>query len=330
MKVFVYSTRKDEIPFFRHYAPLYKQELTFCKENLKESNVELAKGCEAVLIAAASDINQSILKQLKEMGIKYVVTRAAGTNHLDLQAMASLGLKSANVPSYSPQAISEHTIGITLALLRHYNVLWKRMRQQNYRLGGLIGKEINRMQVGIVGTGKIGYETLKAFRGLGAKVLAYDLYPNEKVGELAEYVDFATLLAQSDLISFHCPLTEENYHFINRQTIHLMKKGVYLVNTARGGLFDWEAILEGLESEQIGGLAFDVYEKEELFIRKDLKGQEPSDEIYKALLKKDQVVYTPHVGFYTDEAVANMVEYGLRNLWEYEYEGSCKNELIRE
>ncbi len=327
MKVFVYSKRPDEEEFFERYGKQYQLDLSASSEGITRENTHLAKGCGAVVVAAAGYLDLEIISDLKHYGIAYIVTRTAGFNHIDLKAAKALGVKVSYVPSYSPNAISEHTLMLALALMRKLKSVMQRVEAQDFRLAGLRAGEIRNMTIGIVGTGKIGFETIKAFKGLGAAVLAYDFNPREDVKAYAEYVDLDALYAKSDMLSFHCPYTPENYHMVNEKSIAKMKGGVYLINTARGELFDYQTVLDGLRSGKIGGLGFDVYENEETFVRHNLTGQTFEEPVFHELTALDNVIFTPHIGFYTDEAVSNMVEYALRNLYEYVQNGQCENEL---
>ncbi|WP_070000221.1 NAD(P)-dependent oxidoreductase [Cellulosilyticum sp. I15G10I2] len=327
MKALIYNTRPDEIAFFESFSKKYLLDITLISEDLTKASAHLAKGYEAVNVTAAVPIDVAILALLKENGIKYIVSRATGINHLDLQGIKALGLKVANVPSYSPNAISEHALMLALGLMRNLKDTVHRCDEKDFTLQGLRGREIRKMTVGIVGTGKIGYEAIKAFKALGATVIAYDMYPSGKVKSYADYVTLDELYQKSDIISYHCPFIPENYHLVNEISIAKMKEGVYLINTSRGELFDYPAVLKGLKDGKIGALGFDVYEGEESFVRYNLKDKVLDDEVFNELMSLSNVIFTPHIGFFTDEAVSNMVEISLENLNEFGATGRCKNEI---
>lgn len=330
MKVLVFGARDDEFIYFEQFNKKYNLDINFTKESLNTDNVkEITKGYDAIWIVTVVHIDRVIAKMLKENGIKYIASRAAGTDHMDLQSLKEYGIKVANVPFYAPNAIAEHTIMLTLSLLRKFKKELNKVSNQVFTLDGLKGRQLGSMTVGVLGTGRIGTETIKILKGFGSKVLAFDLYPNETVKEYAEYVTEEKLLIESDILIFHCPLTESNYHIINEHSIKKLKDGVLLINTARGGLFDFESILKGLKDGKIGGLAFDVYENEEIFLRKDFSNKNIEDLVFKELLSLENVIFTAHMGFFTDEAIASMINTSLNNLYEYETTGHCKNEVIK-
>ena len=290
---------------------------------------EITKGYDAIWIVTVLHIDREIAKILKDNGVKYIASRAAGTDHMDLKSLKEYGIKVANVPFYAPNAIAEHTIMLTLSLLRKFKKELNMVNNQVFTLDGLKGKQLGMATVGVLGTGRIGTETIKILKGFGSKILAYDLYSNQVVKEYAEYVSEEKILTESDILIFHCPLTESNYHIINEESIKKLRDGVLLINTARGGLFDFESILKGVKDEKIGGLAFDVYENEEIFLRKDFSNKDINDLVFKELLSLENVIFTAHMGFFTDQAIASMIDTSLDNLYQYETTGCCKNEVIK-
>lgn len=330
MKVLIFGARNDEFMYFEQFNKRYNLEINFSKDNLTVDNTkEITKGYEAIWIVTVFHIDREITKILKENGVKYIVSRAAGTDHMDLQSLKEYGIKVANVPFYAPNAIAEHTILLTLSLLRNFKKELDMVNNQIFTLDGLRGKQLGSMTVGVLGTGRIGSETIKMLKGFGSKVLAFDLYANDDIKKYAEYVSEERILTESDILIFHCPLTKSNYHIINEDSIKKLKDGVLLVNTARGGLFDFEAVLKGLKNKKINGLAFDVYENEQVFLRKDFSNKDIEDLIFKELLSLENVIFTAHMGFFTNEAIASMIDTSLSNLYEYEKTGCCKNEVIK-
>ncbi|MGN0168694.1 MAG: NAD(P)-dependent oxidoreductase [Acetatifactor sp.] len=328
MKVLVAAHRKDETVFFEKVNEKYHYELTFQEEQLTQDNLENAKGYQAVCINAGCHVTEEIACRLKEMGVEYILTRAAGKDHLDIRAIKEAGLKSANVPAYSPSAISEHTVLLILAVLRKLKKQLKTIEDQYFFITGLRGRELRSMTVGVVGAGRIGSKTIQNLTGFGCKILACDKYHNPYVESVAEYVSFQDILEKSDIVVLHCPMIQENYHLINEETIKKMKEGAILVNTARGGIVDTEAVYKALVSGRLGAFAMDVYEYEGNTQRKDYRGKELDDELLKNLLAMDNVIFTSHTAFYTDEAIENIIDTSLKNLYEWETTGSCANETL--
>ncbi len=328
MKVMVYGIREGEDQFFYDADRLggYGFEYTFSKGILTKENAGELQGYEAVCITVNCVIDAKTAEKLLESGVKYILTRAAGTDHLDVPAIHALGMQTANVPAYSPNAISEHTVMLVLMMLRKMKTQLHRIEQQDFRLKGLQTRELRNMTVGVIGTGRIGCTTIRNLSGFGCRILAFDVFVNPAAEQYVTYMSQDEVLAQSDILIFHCPLTKENAGFICKETIEKMKDGVILINTARGGLFNFADVLEGLKRGRIGGLGADVYDKENLFLRKDLRGETIEDPVFTELMSLENVIYTTHTAFYTDEAIRNMVGTSLENLQQYLTEGSCKNE----
>lgn len=329
MKVLVFGARDEDKSFYDAEKLKYNLDLTYAKGALTLDNIQMTKGFDAVWIVTICKITEEVACVLKENGVKYIVTCSAGADHMNLDAIKGNGLKASNVPFYSPNAISEHTVLLTLMALRHLKREMKMIENQVFTLEGLKGRELRNQKVGVLGTGRIGFETVKILKGFGCEVLAFDKYPQENVKAYASYESQEKLLQECDVLIFHCPLTEENYHMIGKETISKLKRGVCLINTARGGLFDYPAVLEGLKEGQISALAFDVYENESVFLRKNCRNQELEDTVLKELLSMENVIYTSHMSFFTDTAVENMISVTFENLHEYDTTGQCQNELTR-
>ena len=329
MKVRVYGAKEEEIAYSESLRPGYPLELTYAREILGPDTVGQTKGYEAVWIVTACRITEEVARHLRENGVKYVVTRSAGYDHMDLAAMKQWGLKGANVPFYSPWAISEHAILTALSLLRLAKKQQKKIVAGDYTLAGVQGRELHTMTAGVVGTGRIGYETISYLKGFHCQVLACDPHENERTARIARYVPLEVLLSQADMVFFHCPMTADNYHLLNTDTIAKMKDGVYVVNNARGGLIDHAAMLEALKSGKVAGFGFDVYENETAFLRKKDVKEEQLDPVFAGLLSLDNVIYTAHTGFYTDKAIESMIQMTMDNLGQYANDGSCRNELVK-
>ena len=332
MKVKIFCAEEEDKKLYPKYMDQSKRlELTFVHDDLTLENAQKeTKGFQAVVILTRCIITGQLSKILKECGVKYVLTRSAGFDHLDLNEIKMNGLKAANVPLYSPNAISEYVCMTTLMLLRKMKEQIAMIGDHNYTLKGIRGRELRNQTVGIVGTGRIGCETLKIFSAFTNKILVHDIYEKDSVKSMASYVTLDELYQKCDIIIFHCPLTKENHHMVNEETIAMMKDGVILVNPARGGLMDYSAVLKGLKSGKIAGLISDVYENEKQYLRKKLGSNAPeTDAVIKELVTMNNCIYTAHSAFYTDMAIENMIESIVRSLYQYEVIGSCECDLIK-
>lgn len=327
MKIKAYAVRPDEFKAFEEYGKKFGHEVSIEAKSITPETVELAKGFEGVTFLGNCTVNREVLQKLSEYGIRYIASRSAGVNNIDFKAAKEFGIKVSNVPAYSPNAVSEFAVTLAMCLLRNLPQALKRANVQNFGLSGLIGREIRNQTVGVIGVGKIGKEVAKAYKGFGAKVIGYDAFENEEAKEYLTYHTLEEVFELADVISFHCPLTVENYHLINKETIKKMKEGVIIINTARGGLIDAEALLEGLYSGKIAGAALDVYENEVGILHRDCTNLTIKDMIFNQLRSFQNVIITPHCAFYTDEAVANMVEYSLESLKLFEDNGESKCEV---
>lgn len=328
MKVLAYNVREDEVGFFHEFAEKYDLEVHCTIDSFSSQSAHLAKGHDAVIIQGNCIADERALEIIHSLGVNILTTRTAGYDKVDLQAAHKLGIKACNVPAYSPNAVSEYSLTLALAAVRKLPLTLRRMRNYNFAIKGLMGQEIKNMTVGIVGTGRIGYETIRNYSGFTSNIIAYDLYPNDKVKELATYVSLDELFTKSDIISIHCPLTEDNYHLIDKDAIDKMKDGVIIINTSRGALIDAQALLDGVLSHKISAAALDVYEYENGLYLKNNAEDDLEDRLLKELIHHNNIIVTPHIAFYTDEAVKNMVETSLMNIREIEKHGSSQNELV--
>lgn len=328
MKLICYGVRKVEKEFFEKLNK-YNYELTLVEELLNDKNIDLIKGHEGVMLRANCPANKENLEKMKSYGVKYLLTRTVGYNHIDLDIAKELGFKVARVPKYSPNAISELVITFAMNLVRKGAYMAERSREKNFLVDEyMFSPEIRNLTVGVIGTGKIGFTTAKLFKGLGSKVLAYDVYENELAKEILEYVSLDELLKTSDIISIHCPYIKgENDKLINSEFIEKAKDKVVIINTARGELQDVNAIIKGIESGKILGFGTDVFSNEKEFFFKDMRGKEIDEKVEKLLSLYPRVLVTPHIGSYTDEALTNMIEVSYDNLDEFLKCKNCENEL---
>lgn len=331
MRIIAYNVRKDEIPYFEKFAEEFGIEYATTTKTLTAETACLAKGFDGVSIYKTStdEINDA-WAELEKVGIKYLTVRTAGYDGLDLEKAKQHGIKVANVAQYSPSAIAEFAVTLALMCLRHIPLMLSRVNVQDFSVSGLIGREINQLTIGIIGTGNIGLTTAKVFNAFGAKVIAYDQHKNPKAEGILEYCDnLDDLLALSDIISLHIPLTDQNYHLINAETISKMKDGVIIINTARGGHIDGEDLRDALVSGKVMAAGLDVYEFEQKFLKKDLSGRVIEDKIYRDLMQLPNVIMTPHVAFNTNIAVQNMVKFSTQNLINFKNAGATDNEITK-
>lgn len=329
MKIRVYGAQADEIPFYKKVQQAYGFEFTFATELLSADTVHLTKGFDALIIMTNCRIDRDVAQALKQYSVRFLAARSAGTDHIDVEAVHENGLSAANVPGYSPNAIAEHTVMTALNLLRHTKRAARKIDAGDFTMAGLKGRELGSMTAGVWGVGQIGVATIRLLKGFGCRVLSYGTHPSEEAEKYSEPVTTDTLLTASDIIFLHCPLRAQNYHMIDSRSIAGMKDGVFLVNTARGGLVDAEAILNALHNGKMAGYGFDVYETEAGFLRKNLGPDAVQDAVFKALLNCENALYTAHTAFYTDIAIESMIRVTLDNLKEYELTGTCRNEVHR-
>lgn len=318
MKIAVFSTKAYDRRFFEAANDEHRHDLTFFEPRLTPETASLAEGHDAVCAFVNDHLDAAVMKRLAGAGVRLVALRSAGFNHVDLDAAARLGLKVARVPAYSPHAVAEHALALLLALNRQIYRAYNRVREGNFALDGLIGFDLHGKTVGVVGTGKIGATFARIVHGLGCEVLALDPYPNEELQNVARYVSRKELLAASDVISLHCPLTPQTHHMIDDAAIDRMREDVTLINTSRGQLVDTRAVIEGLKRGRIGRLGLDVYEEEGDLFFEDLSNRVIRDDVFSRLLTFPNVLITGHQGFFTEEALENIAETTLSNVRAFE------------
>lgn len=328
MKVIAYCVRPDELESFAQHSKALDIELTLVNEPFSAHNADAAKGHDAVIFIGNCRADRDALTKVAAHGIRYLSTRSAGSNNIDLQAAKELGLSIANVGRYSPYSVAEFTLTITLALLRNLHRTIKRTQVQNYSLNGLIGQELHTKTVGIIGTGNIGLTTAKVFSGLCKRIIAYDVYENPKAKGIIEYMPLKEMLGTADIVALHCPYNLENHHLINAEQLAAMQPHAYLVNTARGELVDTKALVDALQHGRLAGYAGDVYEKEVGIVHQDHTNDIINDPMFLGLVNMPNVLFTPHYAFYTDVAVDNMVEYALQNVHDFYLGKPCPNQLV--
>lgn len=317
MKILFYDTKKyDKDSFEKVVTDFPETEIDYLEADLSVQTARLAKGYDAVCAFVSSDVSEKVLQILGQRGVKLVLMRCAGFNNVDLAAADANGITVLRVPGYSPEAVAEHAMALALAVNRHIHKGYIKVRENNFSLVGLTGVNFYGKTAGIVGTGKIGAAMCRICHGFGMKVIAYDIYQNPDL-DFVEYVDFDTLLANSDLISLHCPLTEENYHLINQDTIRKMKDEVILVNTSRGALIKTDDLIAGIRSRKFFGVGLDVYEEETNNVFENREDDFLEHSTTARLLSFPNVIVTSHQGFLTEEALAAISRTTLQNAMDF-------------
>ena len=324
MKVTVYSCREfDEKEMFIQYGKEFGIELILCPDAPGLDNVALAEGSECMNILT-TPMTAELLAAFHKAGIRYLVTRTIGYDHIDTAAAKKLGITVANAP-YGPHGVADYAVMLILMSIRKMKRIIERTNIQDYTLKGIQGRELKDMTVGVIGTGRIGRTVIKNLSGFGAKLLAYDLAENEEVRKYAEYVTLEKIWEQADIITLHAPLTDNSFHMIGKETIARMKKGVIIINTARGGLIDSEALIAGIESGKIGAAGLDVVENEFDLYYYDRKSDILHNRELAVLRGFPNVTVTHHMAFYTDECVRTVVRDSLEGCRIFMEGGKRKN-----
>ncbi|ALU26066.1 2-hydroxyacid dehydrogenase [Myroides odoratimimus] len=316
MKIAFFSTQPYDVTFFDKENKQFGFELEYFETGLDEQTVNvITEGTDVVCVFVNDKVDAEVISNLAKKDVKYIALRCAGFNNVDLDAAHQHNIRVCRVPAYSPEAVAEHTLAMLFTINRKIHKAYNRVREQNFSLNGLLGTNIYKKTVGIIGTGNIGAVFCRMMKALGTEVLAYDIYKNEQLeAEGIRYVELEELFTKSDIISLHCPLTPDTMHLINEDTISKMKDGVMLINTSRGKLIDTHAIIQGLRAKKIGALGIDVYEQEEKVFFRDLSGTILEDERLQLLTSFPNVLVTAHQAFFTDEALTQIAFITLDNL----------------
>jgi D-lactate dehydrogenase len=328
MKTVFFSSKNYDEDFFLAANASSAHALKFLPLRLDETTAPLALGYDSVCVFVNDRVNREVLDMLAAQGIRLIALRCAGYNNVDLPHARSLGITVVRVPAYSPHAVAEHAVALLLSLNRHLHKAYNRVREGNFELKGLLGFDLAGKTVTVIGTGKIGSIFARIMLGFGCRVLAVDIIENlELIEQGVTYVSLQDALPQSEVISLHCPLTADSRHLIQTETIAKMKPGVLLINTGRGALVDASAVIKGLKSGAIGGLAMDVYEEEEKLFFSDHSSEVISDDVFMRLTTFPNVIITGHQAFFTKEAMQQIAQTTLANLSEFEAAGRCGNEV---
>jgi D-lactate dehydrogenase len=311
----VYDTKPYDREFMMAAAKAGQVNWVFHEFRLSAETAGTARGATVVCGFVNDRIDRGCLETLADAGIRHVALRCAGFNNVDLDAARELGIAVTRVPTYSPHAVAEHTVALVLTLNRRIHRAWNRVRELNFSLTGLVGFDLHGRTCGIVGTGRIGRVTAEIFRGFGMRVVAHDPFPmiDWAASHGIEYMPLADLLATSDIVSLHLPLTPQTHHLLNAESVRQLKPGAMLVNTSRGKLIDTTAVIDALKQGRLGGLAIDVYEEEEGVFFEDLSGQVLQDDELSRLLTFPNVLITAHQAFLTREALGEIARVTVEN-----------------
>lgn len=313
MKISVFSTYQYDQSFLS--AGNTGHELSFFVIPLNEQTAELTKGFDAVCVFVNDRINAAVINILKTNGVQLIVLRCAGFNNVDVKAANAANIPVVRVPAYSPQAVAEHAMALILTLNRKTHKAYNRIREGNFSLERLMGFDLNKKQVAVIGTGKIGKAFCQILKGFGCHIKAYDVYPDASLKELGVVYDtLENTLQGADIISLHCPLTDDTRHIIDQKTLGTVKQGAMLINTSRGGLVKTADVIEALKSGKLGYLGLDVYEQEEKLFFHDHSEDVIQDDMITRLISFPNVLITAHQGFFTKEALTEIAHTTFANI----------------
>ncbi|MHB0774753.1 2-hydroxyacid dehydrogenase [Halomonas sp. WWR20] len=327
--IVMFSAQPYDRRFFSDANAHYGFQITFHETGLNRDSALLAHGADSVCAFVNDCLDAEVLTSLQELGISRIALRCAGVNNVDLQVADRLGMTVVHVPAYSPEAVAEHTLALLQTLNRCTHRAFNRVREGNFMLEGLLGMTLHGKTVGIIGTGRIGLAAARIFHGLGCRLLGEDRVAAPAFTALGgEYVSRERLLGESDVITLHCPLTEETRYLINDQTLKSVKTGAILINTSRGALVDTQAVIAALKSRQLGGLGIDVYEQETSLFFRDHSSEIIDDDVFQRLVTFPNVLITGHQGFFTREALTEIAEVTLGNLACLDRGEACANRVL--
>lgn len=331
-KIICFGTREYEKPYFQKLGEKYGYDLILRPEYLNDSCYELALGYKAVMVRGNCVVNRDHLKLLRDSGLKYYLTRTAGYNHVDVRACKDFDIETAYVPGYSPNAISELALTLAMTLLRNVAYTTEQTRLGRFKVTNqMFSREVRGCTVGILGCGRIGITTASLFKGLGAKVIGYDIFQSEKAKNILEFKNIDTFFKESDIVICHMSYVKgKNDQFVDASKIDSMKKDAILINVARGEVLDTKAAIAAIKNGHLAGLGLDVIENEATLFNKDFDPKEMGNPLYQDVIDLyPRVLITPHIGSATDLALVDMIEVSLQNMDEYLASGHCKNSLVK-
>lgn len=322
-KIAFFDTKPYDEAQFNEIKKNYDFDIKYFESKLNEDSARMINGCEGVCAFVNDRLDKKVIDILADSGVRVIAMRCSGYNNVDIKSCRGR-ISVLRVPAYSPYAIAEHAMGMILMLNRKLHRAYIRTRDFNFSLNGLLGYDLHGKTVGVVGTGKIGCVFADICKGFGMNVLGYDLYPAKNSS--IEYVDFKTICQKADIISLHCPLTEQTKYMINKETIADMKDGVVIINTSRGMLIDTDALLDAIKNEKIGAAGLDVYEEESDLFFEDYSDTIVLDDVLSRLLSMPNVLVTSHQAFFTKEAISNIAKTTMDNLSQF-FDGNIVNEV---
>ncbi|MDY4792988.1 MAG: 2-hydroxyacid dehydrogenase [Pararoseburia sp.] len=318
MKILFYDAKKYDVDSFEKARENFPDiQVEYLEADINKKTAVLAKGYDAICAFVNADLSKEILQILSEQGVSLLLMRCAGFNNIDLEETRRLGMTVLRVPGYSPEAVAEQAMALALSVNRRIHKEYIKVRENNFSLEGLMGRNFYGKTAGIIGTGKIGAAMARICKGFGMKVIAYDKYPNKNL-DFIQYMELEDVLKNSDLVSLHCPLTVDNYHMINAKTISLMKDDVVFVNTSRGELVDTEDLIAGIRNHKFHGVGLDVYEEETDNVFENREQEIMEHSVTARLLSFPNVIVTSHQAFFTEEALSAISNTTLENALGYE------------
>ena len=328
-KIAFFGAKPYDIASFDKVNEKYNYDIRYYKGHLNPNNVVLTQDTDAVCIFVNDTADAAVIDAMVNNGVKLLALRCAGFNNVDLKA-AKGKLPVVRVPAYSPYAVAEYSLALMLSLNRKIHRAYWRTRDGNFSLNGLMGFDMHGKTIGIIGTGKIARILIRLLKGFGMRILAYDLYPDMKFAgeEGISYVSLDELYRESDIISLHCPLTDQTKYMIDKDSIDKMKEGVMIINTGRGQLINTNDLIEGLKEKKIAAAGLDVYEEEGEYFYEDKSDKIIDDDVLARLLSFNNVIVTSHQAFFTKEALHNIAETTLQNIDDFRHHRPLVNEVI--
>ena len=330
MKIAFFDTHSYDKKSFLSANEAFNYDIDFRDYKLNENTALTAKGFDVVCVFVNDLVNETVINTLSDCGVKLIALRCAGYNNVDLKAAASKGIKVVRVPAYSPYAVAEHGAALLMSLTRHIPQAYLRTKTANFNIEGLTGRDLHGLTGGILGTGKIGQIMADILKGFGMNIIAYDPFPNQNWAKEknAEYVSLEEIFRRSDVLSLHCPLTEQTKHIVNHDSMKMMKNDAVIINTGRGALIDSKALVHALKHGHIGGIGMDVYEEESAYFFSDWSTDIMTDDILARLLTFPNVIITSHQAFLTTNALKNLADTTLQNIQTFESNQELVNEVI--
>ncbi|WP_299211806.1 2-hydroxyacid dehydrogenase [uncultured Dokdonia sp.] len=328
MKIAVFSTKSYDQHYFEKYNQDYDFNFSFFETNLHADTANLTDGFDVVCVFVNDIVDEKTIEILSNNGVGLIALRCAGFNNVDIESAKKHEIKVVRVPTYSPEAVAEHAMALILTLNRKTHKAYNRVREGNFSLKNLIGFNVHKKTVGVIGTGQIGATFCKVIKGFGCRIIAFDISENSELKELGiEYLSLEGVFKQADIISLHCPLNENTKHIIDKASIATMKEGVMIINTSRGALINTPDAIDGLTNKKIGYLGIDVYEQEENLFFEDLSERIIQDELILRLMSFPNVLITSHQAFFTKEAMVEITTTTLENIHAFAKSKALENEV---